>query len=167
MITALILANGAPGALAATIASLVPGVADGAIADAIVLVRGTPDAAHEALADAAGADLVSLAPGEDPWRAGAARARRDWLLLLESGDVPLEGFARPLERFAGSAPAAPEALGRLRRADAGLVASLLARLGMEARRPRSGDLVHARHLEPGARPRIARLAATIAREAMP
>ncbi|WP_029030893.1 hypothetical protein [Salinarimonas rosea] len=165
MISALILSDGDPQALAATIAALVPGVAEGAIADAVVLVHGTPPPAIEALADAAGATLVALAPGEAPWRAGARAARRDWLLLLEAGDVPLEGFSRALERFAGTAPAhAPGALGRMRREVAGLLAGFVARLGAGAQRPRAGDLVHASHLDEGARPRVVRLAATLVRE---
>ncbi|MGP9820950.1 hypothetical protein ACTZWW_13120 [Salinarimonas sp. NSM] len=166
MISALILSDGDPQALAATIAALVPGVAEGVIADAVVLVRGTPSPpAIDALADAAGATLVSPAPGEDPWRAGARAARRDWLLLLQAGDVPLEGFSRPLERFAGTAPThAPGALGRMRREEAGVVATILARLRGRSRRPSAGDLVHVSHLAEAARPRIVRLAATLVRE---
>ncbi|MGJ3262953.1 MAG: hypothetical protein ACFE0R_06935, partial [Salinarimonas sp.] len=80
-------------------------------------------------------------------------------------DVPLDGYARALERFAGPAPAhAPAALGRLRREPAGLRARVRAWLTAGIRRPRAGDLVHASHLEPGARPKVVRLPATLARE---
>lgn len=167
MITALILAGDDPRPLAATMSALVSGVADGVVTDAVV-IADAPAPVLEALADASGATLVVRAAGEDAWCAGARAARHDWLLCLEAGDVPLDGWTRALERFAGAAPAdAPPAFGRLRRRVEGLLPRLRAALAAADRRPRAGDLVHASHLKPGARSRVARLHATIAREEEP
>jgi len=167
MITALILAGDDPRPLAATISALVAGVADGVVTDAVV-IAAAPAPALEALADASGAALVVHAPGEDPWRAGARAARHEWLLCLEAGDVPLDGWIRALERFAGPASAgAPPALGRLHRRADGILPRLAATLAARSSRPRAGDLVHARHLTDGARPKVVRLHASVAREQEP
>jgi hypothetical protein len=163
MITALIRAGDDPRPLAATISALVAGVADGVIGDAVVIAP-TRAPALEALVDAAGAALVIVDDGADPWRAGARAARRDWLLCLDAGDLPLDGWARALQRFAEAAPAGAPAIGRLHRRVEGVLPRLAAALAARRHGPRAGDLVHASHLKPGARPRLVRLAATVARD---
>lgn len=164
MITALIRAGDDPRPLAATISALVAGVADGVIGDAVVVASArTPTI--EALADAAGAALVVAEDGEDAWRAGARAARRDWLFCLDAGDLPLDGWARALERFAATAPApTPPAMARLHRRVEGLLPRLAAALAARGPGPRAGDLVHVGHLKPGARPKVVRLAASVARD---
>ena len=96
MITALIRVSHGPEALALTLSALVPAVAAGLVADAVILVEAR-DEAIEHVAEAAGA-TVALAPARS-WREGAQRARRDWLLCLEDGDLPQEGWIRALDRF--------------------------------------------------------------------
>ena len=69
-------------------------------------------------------------------------ARRDWVLCLEAGDVPAEGWIRTLDRFIGTAR--PEiGLGRLRRPHAALPTRIAARSErvVGVRRPRAGDVV--------------------------
>ncbi|WP_349369928.1 hypothetical protein [Salinarimonas sp.] len=164
MITALIRAGDDPRPLAATISALVAGVADGVIGDAVVIAPARA-AAIEALADAAGAELVIAGAGEDPWRVGARAARRDWLFCLDAGDVPLDGWARAVERFATAAPApAPPAMARLHRRVEGLGPRLREALRARTPRIRAGDLVHVGHLKPGARPKVVRLPASVTRE---
>lgn len=132
-------------ALGLTLAALVRGVTEGAVADAVLVLRA-PDAEVELVADEAGATLVLAAPPADPWSAAAARARRDVVLCLEAGDVPGAGWTEAVGRFA--AAAASGRLGRLRREGAGLgVRTLgLAEALAGARRPRSGDVLDRRLL---------------------
>ena len=162
MITALIRVSHGPEALALTLSALVPAVAAGLVADAVILVEAR-DEAIEHVAEAAGA-TVALAPARW-WREGAQRARRDWLLCLEDCDLPQEGWIRALERsvsLAGHQRARPlqaPSRGRQRRA---------------AGDPRPGspspirpaDLVCRRVLleRPRKPPRRARLAAAIERD---
>src|SRR3954466_13160724 len=89
MITALILTDDGIEPLAATLAALVPAVAAGLVADAVVLDL---DAAGEiaAVAEGVGAAHVRIAERRLAFAAGAAVARRDWLFCLEAGDVPQE-----------------------------------------------------------------------------
>ena len=101
MITAVVFARGSVEALGVTLSALVSGVADGLVGDAVI-VSPVSSPAVERVANAAGAVLV--VSGEDPWRAGAAKARRDWILCLDAGDVPREGWLRTLERFAATCP---------------------------------------------------------------
>ena len=98
MISVLVRAARDTEALGVTLGALVPGVAAGLVGDAVVLAT-TPDDVIARIADAMGATLVRPRPGDDPWRSGAAAARRDWLLCLEAGDVPTEGWIRALDRF--------------------------------------------------------------------
>lgn len=127
--------------LADTLGALVAGVAAGLIGDAVIIVSA-PVAALDTVAEATGATLVVHNRGTTPWSAGARAARREWVLCLEAGDVPAEGWIRILDRFIGTAR--PDlALGRLRRPHAGLPARIAARsesvIGVNA--PRAGDLV--------------------------
>ena len=102
--------------LADTLSVLVSGVAGGLIGDAVI-VTGRESEAVTAVAEATGATLVLHRDG-NPYAAGAAAARRDWVLCLEAGDVLGEGWIRTLDRFVGTAR--PEiGLGRLHRPAAG------------------------------------------------
>ncbi len=81
--------------------------------------------------------------------AAAGLARRPWMLCLEAGDVPAEGWIRVLDRF--GATANPEAVGRLRRPHAALFERIAGR--REAltgtRQVRAGDLVRVDALRAG------------------
>ncbi|MFL5214496.1 MAG: hypothetical protein ACJ8DH_11490, partial [Microvirga sp.] len=96
MITALILTDDGIEPLAATLAALVPAVAAGLVADAVVLDL---DAASEIAADGVGAAHVRVAERRSAWPAGAAVARRDWLFCLAAGDVPQEGWIGAVEAY--------------------------------------------------------------------
>ncbi|WP_430910341.1 hypothetical protein [Methylobacterium sp. sgz302541] len=135
--------------LADTLSALVGGVAAGLVADAVIVTG----AAHESVvtvAEGTGATLVVRAGGASPWSAGARAARRDWVLCLDAGDVPAEGWIRTLDRFVNTAR--PEvALARLRRPHAGLPARLAAHgegvIGVKG--VRAGDLVRRERLVAG------------------
>jgi hypothetical protein len=134
--------------LADTLSALVAGVAAGLVADAVI-VADRPDEAVATVAEATGAALV-LCAGRDPFAAGAAVARRDWVLCLDAGDVPADGWIRTLDRFVGTAR--PETgLGRLRRPGAGLGARAAARVEalVGARTARAGDVVRRETLRAG------------------
>ncbi|SFL15304.1 hypothetical protein [Methylobacterium pseudosasicola] len=150
--------------LADTLSVLVSGVAGGLVGDAVI-VAGRESEAAASIADATGAALV-LHEGGSPYAAGAAAARRDWVLCLEAGDVPAEGWIRTLDRFIGTAR--PETgLGRLHRPAAGLSDRLVGRIEalIGAKRARAGDVVRREALRAGAvfaprlkiRPLIARI----------
>lgn len=169
MVTALVFVP--PGrleALGRTLAALIPGVTTGAVADAVV-IAATKDAGVEAVAEYAGATLVLIADGADPWVAGGKLARRDVVLCLEAGDV-LEGeWRQALDRFAATASGR---VGRLRRRGLGLLsyAERWRDWALGARRPRPGDvlprdLAVAGHYRPALRP--VRVAATITRAPAP
>lgn len=141
MITALVLARRDLGALAVTLSALVSGAAQGLIGDAVVLVSEV-DPQIESVAEAVGATLVALAPGEDPWPAGAAVARRDWLLCVEAGDVLVEGWIAALDRFV-SLDAGESGLARLSRPSPSLARGVMSWIEARAgsRRARPGHLV--------------------------
>lgn len=165
MITVLVLASRGPQALAVTLSALVPGVVDGLIGDAVV-VSSQADRDLAIVAEATGAALVAVAPGDDPWRAGVAAARREWLLCLEDGDVPTEDWVRALDRFVAPAGRDPR-YGRLTRRPATLGERLsdLLDAGLGVRRVRAGDLVHRTFLDGGrSRARPVRIAAALARD---
>ena len=145
MISGLILvghpADAAIESLADTLSALVAGVAAGLVGDAVI-VTDTASEALETIAEGSGASLVVRPPGTDPWSAGAAAARRDWLLCLEAGDIPSEGWIRSLDRFVGTAR--PDlALGRMRRPHARPPVRLAAWVEsiVGVGRPRAGDVV--------------------------
>ncbi|QFU15829.1 glycosyltransferase family 2 protein [Microvirga thermotolerans] len=163
MITVLVRARRGPEALAVTLSALVPAVAAGLVGDAVVLSE-SPDRAVERVADAAGATLI--AGHGASWREGARVARHEWLLCLDDGDVPEEGWIRVLERFVALGPRAGR-LGRLRRRHPGILPGLRDLVRGLARRGevRAGDLVHRRVLLEGQRPgRPVRIAAAVARD---
>lgn len=156
--------EGALDALADTLSALVTGVAAGLVGDAVVIVP-VRDPEVATVVEATGATLVVAPDGADPWRAGAAAARRDWVFCLAAGDVPGEGWVRSLERFVveedrrGRGPAA---IGRLRRGD-GPLARLAARL-RPARGPQAGDVLRRDELlvpRRGERARVRQLAIRI------
>lgn len=134
--------------LADTLSALVSGVAAGLVGDAVI-VTGAASGAVAAVAETTGAALA-LHAGGDPYSAGAGLARRDWVLCLEAGDVPAEGWIRTLDRFIGTAK--PEiGLGRLRRPPAGWRARMLAPIEAlaGARRSRAGDVIRREILRTG------------------
>lgn len=135
--------------LADTLSALVAGVAAGLVGDAVI-VTAEACPALETVAEGSGATLVVCPPGANPWGAGAKAARREWLLCLEPGDIPAEGWIRSLDRFVGTAR--PDiALGRMRRAHAALPDRIAARgeRVVGARGPRAGDVVRRAHLLAG------------------
>ncbi|MCU0885747.1 MAG: hypothetical protein MUC44_12540 [Beijerinckiaceae bacterium] len=95
MLTALVLARSKPGALAVTLAALVPAVAEGLVSHAVVVLFGA-DADGERIADAMGATVIQA--GSAPWREAATIARGEWVVLLEAGDAPDQGWITAIER---------------------------------------------------------------------
>ncbi|MBZ6075969.1 hypothetical protein K9B37_06660 [Microvirga sp. WGZ8] len=162
MITVLIRVQRGPEALAVTLSALVPAVAAGLVGDAVILAA-IQDEAIDRVADASGATLV-VSEGR-PWIEGARAARHEWLLCLDDGDVPQEGWIRVLERFVGlGGPAG--GLGRLRR-QAGWRHTVFdgLRALLRPREVTAGDLIHRRVLLEGARIRAPiRLPAAIGRD---
>jgi hypothetical protein len=167
MITALIRVEHGPGALGVTLASLVPGVVEGLVGDAVVLLREA-DPAIARVADALGANFLVVGDREDFWSCGAAVGKRDWLLCLDDGDVPAEDWVRALERFVRIAPE-DRRFGRIPRRTANWRERLAAGwVGVLGGRPvQSGDLVHRAVLQ-GGRPRRSpvRIPALIERDAV-
>jgi hypothetical protein len=165
MITGLVLADQAGEELAATLAALVPAVVEGLIGDAVILAR-KPDPQVTAMADMAGAALVAFSDG-DPWRAGAGLARREWLLCLQAGDVPGEGWMRAADSFLSGAMRRGQPLGRFARRplEASTIIGSLMERTLGARSARAGDLVQRRWLarEDG-RVRPVRIRAVIRRD---
>jgi hypothetical protein len=101
MISVVIRAEHGVEALAFTLSALVSGAADGLVGDAIV-VASRPDDALAHVADAVGATFV-IGQG-DPWTCGALAAKRNWVLCLNDGDVPVEGWFGGLEHFIALSP---------------------------------------------------------------
>jgi hypothetical protein len=160
MITALIRVEHGVEALAVTLAALVPAVVDGLVGEAVVLTSRI-DEPLAGVADAVGATLLPVSG--DPWREGARRAKRDWLLCLADGDVPTEGWIRAIDRFIALSPP-DRRFGRLARPGA----SWGARAAALVRRPAvvPGDLVHRSVLlgTPARLPRPARISASVERD---
>jgi hypothetical protein len=167
MMTALVFADGAPEELAATLAALIPAVVEGLVGDAVI-VSLQPKPVLTGIAEVAGAKFVIASPDADPWRTGAAHARREWLLCLESGDVPAEGWMRAVDRFLAGSARAGQPLARFSRRQAGPSAALvdLAERVMGTRTVRAGDLVRRDWLMAGdpARMRSVRIGAAIERD---
>lgn len=137
--------------LADTLGALVAGVAGGLVGDAVIVTAGAADAGLATVAEATGATLV-VSGADDPWAAAARAARRDWVLCLEAGDVPAEGWIRTLDRFVGTARS-DAVLGRLRRPHASWAVRLarpVERL-VGARTVRAGDVLRRDRLARGAR----------------
>ena len=163
--TALVLAEGEPEALAATLSALVPAVVEGLVGDAVVIIRHE-HAAVATMAEVAGASLAVISDDADPWGAGGRLARREWLLCLQSGDVPGEGWMRAVERFLTVAAQRGEPLGRFSRSGFGVASMRLAEHVTGIRRVRAGDLVRRDWLaaRDGTRVRPLRIGARIERD---
>jgi hypothetical protein len=102
----------------------------------------------------------------DWWRQGARVARRDWILCLDDGDVPSEGWMSVLERFVMVGPP-DRRFGRLARRPATLIGAVgqTIRALAGSRHVQAGDLVGRTILmQEGASARPVRLAATIERD---
>ncbi len=98
MMTAIILADDDVEALGATLAALVPAVANGTLRDAVVVDRSSRGEVH-IVADAAGTAYVPARDANEPWRRGAGAARSAWLFLLAAGDVPEASWTAEADRF--------------------------------------------------------------------
>lgn len=86
-------------ALTRTLPPLVHGVADGLIKQVIISDGGSKDETLE-IAEAAGADIVSGAPGRGKQlNAGAGAAKGAWLLFLHAGTELGEGWREEVGRF--------------------------------------------------------------------
>ncbi len=130
--------------------------------DAVILCD-RQDATLAMVADAAGATLVVA--NDAAWTEGAKAARRDWLLCLDDGDIPQEGWIRVVDRFVSLA-GPQQSKARLRRR-AGLLQAWSEALGRRfaGASIRAGDLVHRRALiHHGKSGAPVRLAATIERD---
>jgi glycosyltransferase involved in cell wall biosynthesis len=88
MISVLIETANAEEALARTLASLVGAVVEGAVREVIVCDRGSTDQTHY-VAEHAGCRFV----GEGGVAVGIGMAKSDWLLFVEPGARPVEGWA--------------------------------------------------------------------------
>ena len=164
MITGLILAERGVEALAVTLSALVPAVADGLIGDAVV-VSGRTEAGIAAVAEAMGAELVGARSGEDPWTLGARKARGQWCLCLDDGDVLGEGWVRGIEGFLRFAE--PAAVGRLTRRPLPVAGILRNRMESATGRiaPRAGDIVHKeRFVHRAGKARLVTLPVTVFRQ---
>lgn len=96
MLTAVIRSDGSQQALAATLAVLIPAVAEGFLGHAVIVdTTGSPET--ERAADATGARYLR-ADKNSAWRNGAAGARGDRLVLFEAGDVPQAHWVQAVER---------------------------------------------------------------------
>jgi len=98
MISAIIRAGRGSEALGATLAALVPAVADGVLRDAVVVDEQGSAETYE-IADAAGTRYLKIASGEDVWCRGAEEVRGPWLLLIAAGDLPEPAWTAAAERF--------------------------------------------------------------------
>lgn len=167
MITGVIHVEGPPEELAASLGALVPAVVEGLMGDAVI-VAGRADPALTTISEISGAKLLHIASDADPWRAGAALARRPWLLCLQSGDVPGEGWMRAADRFLAAAVRSGQPLGRLarRRSSPGTVLAALAERLAGTRQVRAGDLVRRDWLMAQDMPRVrpARIGASVERD---
>ncbi|MCC5980072.1 MAG: hypothetical protein JJU21_18600 [Salinarimonas sp.] len=165
MLSALVHSRAGPEALAATLSALVTGVAEGVVADAVVIVEQESETI-ELIVEATGATCAFVRPGDDPWSTGAALARRDWFLCLEAGDIPLEGWIGAVDRFAFIAEREGYPIGRLARRVPDWREWLRERVGRLSRDIRAGDIVHRSRLDRATarRPRIAGVEAQILRQ---
>jgi glycosyltransferase involved in cell wall biosynthesis len=94
MISVIIPTRNSEHTLGATLTALVPSAVDGIVKQVIVVDGGSTDQTA-IIADLAGADVVSSAPGRGGQLAqGAERARFPWLLFLNADTVLEEGWER-------------------------------------------------------------------------
>lgn len=96
MISVIIPTLNAEQGLAATLSALVPGAIDGLVREVIIVDGGSNDRTL-AIADDAGALLISGESGRgNQLRAGAAKARSEWLLFLHADTVLEAGWEREI-----------------------------------------------------------------------
>ncbi len=94
MISVIIPARNSEHTLAATLAALVPSAVNGTVRQVIVVDGGSTDQTTT-IADLAGAEVVSSAPGRGGQLAqGARSARFPWLLFLNADTVLEDGWER-------------------------------------------------------------------------
>lgn len=117
MLTAVIRSDGSQQALAATLAALIPAVAEGFLGHAVI-VDTVGSADTERAADATGA-LYRRAGRVQAWREGAAHARGDRVVLFTAGDAPQTHWVQVVERHFLVAPQKPALIPM-----SGMVASL-------------------------------------------
>ena len=121
MLTAVIRSDGSQQALAATLAVLIPAVAEGFLGHAVIVdTIGSPET--ERAADATGARYLRASNGS-AWRDGAAGARGERIVLFDAGDVPQAHWVQAVERHLLVAAAKPALIPA-----SGIAASLLERL---------------------------------------
>lgn len=96
MLTAVIRSDGSQQALAATLAVLIPAVAEGFLGHAVI-VDMVGAAETERAADATGARYLR-ASRERAWQDAATKARGDRLVLFDTGDVPQAHWVQAVER---------------------------------------------------------------------
>ena len=163
MITVLVRVERGAEALAATLASLVPGVVAGLVADAVVLAE-EPSGDVVRLAGVAGAALVIDRKGA--WASAAAIARREWVWCFLDGDAPDGDWIRTVGQFVSLAPMEGWTLGRPKYrplSPSARTARLIEKV-VGSRRVRAGDLVRRNRLAlPVFRVRPAPLGTVVAR----
>jgi hypothetical protein len=78
----------------------------------------------------------------NPWQQASSLARREWLLCLQAGDVPGEGWIRALDRFLAAALRDGGPMGRFaRKGGAGQALSRVTAAVAGTRIVRPGDIV--------------------------
>lgn len=142
---------GRPEALAATLSSLVPAVAEGLLAHALVL-ENQPERDVARIVDAMGADLMTEA--EAGWREAAARAASPWSLLLDSGETPDHGWIIAVERHLMAQTSATPRGGLMVLADIGGLMREGLSLMVGARAPRPGLIAPTREIATGRLERV-------------
>jgi hypothetical protein len=96
MLTAVIRSDGSQQALAATLAVLIPAVAEGFLGHAVLVdTVGSPET--ERAADATGARYLRASHAQ-AWQDAAGQARGDRLVLFDAGDVPQAHWVQAVER---------------------------------------------------------------------
>ena len=121
MLTAVIRSDGSQQALAATLAVLIPAVAEGFLGHAVLVdTVGSPET--ERAADVTGARYLRAENG-GAWRDGAAAARGERVVLFDAGDVPQAHWVQAVERHLLVAAARPALIPA-----SGIAASLRERL---------------------------------------
>jgi hypothetical protein len=110
MISVIIVTRDEEEPLLRTLAALAPLAAGGLIADVVVADLGSRDATL-AVAEAAGCGLVAACTSKASALGRAVGlARKDWLLVLEAGDMPDAGVATSLRDHIARGAQAPHAL---------------------------------------------------------